>query len=114
MMSPIIVVFLEAESQAILEISSLLFTVEKNLLHVTKKKNKQFLKGISQLPLPIQSSALVINDNADIYGTLEDIAKRKEAVNRGGQPLSRRRSRHRHRRDYVRATFATYYGMKMR
>jgi hypothetical protein len=65
MMSQIIVDFLEAESQEILKISSLLFAVEKKLLHVTKKKNKQFLKGISQLPLPIQSSALVISDNAD-------------------------------------------------
>lgn len=43
-----------------------------------QEKIEQFLKGISELPLPIQSSALVISDNADIYGTLEDIKKRKK------------------------------------
>ena len=40
-------------------------------------KIEQFLKGVSQLPVPVDSSALVISDNADIYGTLEDIHQRQ-------------------------------------
>ncbi len=37
---------------------------------------RQFLAGISQMPIPIEDSALVISDNADIYGTVEDLWQR--------------------------------------
>ena len=33
----------------------------------------QFLKGMSQLPIPLQSNTLVISDNADIYGVISDL-----------------------------------------
>ena len=36
-------------------------------------KITQFLKGVSQLPIPLQGNALVISDNADIYGTVNDL-----------------------------------------
>jgi hypothetical protein len=36
----------------------------------------QLLSGLSQLPIPIDDSALVISDNADIYGTLQDLWER--------------------------------------
>ena len=38
---------------------------------------KQFLDGLSQMPIPIEDSALVISDNADIYGTVEDLWQRR-------------------------------------
>jgi len=37
---------------------------------------KQLLRGLSQMPIPIEDSALVISDNADIYGTVEDLWQR--------------------------------------
>ena len=36
----------------------------------------QFLRGISRIPVPIAADALVISDNADIYGTLADLEDR--------------------------------------
>ncbi|GAB2197374.1 hypothetical protein [Sessilibacter sp. MAH4] len=33
----------------------------------------QFIKGLSQLPVPLEDSALVISDNGDIYGTVKDV-----------------------------------------
>jgi len=38
---------------------------------------KQFLAGIDQLPFPIDDAALVISDNADIYGTMSDLWGRR-------------------------------------
>lgn len=40
------------------------------------KSLRQLLAGISQMPIPIEDSALVISDNADIYGTVEDLWQR--------------------------------------
>ena len=39
-------------------------------------KMEQFLAGISQLPIPHDSAALVISDNGDIYGLVSDIEAR--------------------------------------
>lgn len=39
---------------------------------------RQLLTGISQMPIPIEDAALVISDNADIYGTIEDLWRRAE------------------------------------
>jgi hypothetical protein len=39
-------------------------------------KLQQFLKGMSQIPIALDNSALVISDNADIYGTYLDVQKR--------------------------------------
>ena len=36
----------------------------------------QFLKGITHLPVPLDADALVVSDNADLYGTLDDIEER--------------------------------------
>ncbi|MEZ0296602.1 MAG: hypothetical protein ACAI35_09145 [Candidatus Methylacidiphilales bacterium] len=41
-------------------------------------KIKQFLTGVSQFPVPLDEDALVVSDNADIYGTLQDIEDRLE------------------------------------
>ena len=36
----------------------------------------QLLTGLEQMPLPIDDGALVISDNADIYGTVRDLCER--------------------------------------
>lgn len=38
---------------------------------------KQFLQGLKQMPIPIDDDALVISDNADIYGTVADLWQRR-------------------------------------
>lgn len=43
-------------------------------------KMGQFLDGISQLPVPHAADALVISDNADIYGLVSDIESRLELI----------------------------------
>lgn len=40
----------------------------------------QLLRGIAALPIPLSSRALVVSDNCDIYGTVDDlIARAREA-----------------------------------
>lgn len=36
----------------------------------------QFLVGLSQLPMPLDDEALVVSDNADIYGTVHELILR--------------------------------------
>lgn len=36
----------------------------------------QFVTAMDQMPIPIESNALIISDNADIYGTLADVRGR--------------------------------------
>ena len=36
----------------------------------------QLLKGLAQVPSPIDDDALVISDNADVYGTMQDLMDR--------------------------------------
>jgi len=45
-------------------------------LAVPGEQLDQFLKGIRQLPVPLRQDALVISDNADIYGTVADLFER--------------------------------------
>lgn len=40
---------------------------------------RQLLTGLEQMPMPIEDSALVISDNADIYGTVADLWERTYA-----------------------------------
>jgi hypothetical protein len=40
-------------------------------------KLTQFLQGMRQVPVPLADDALVISDNADIYGTLMDLEDRE-------------------------------------
>jgi hypothetical protein len=37
---------------------------------------RQLLYGLDQMPIPIDETALIISDNADIYGTLADLWER--------------------------------------
>lgn len=36
----------------------------------------QFVDGMSQMPFPLEPDALVVSDNGDIYGTLDDLEAR--------------------------------------
>lgn len=40
------------------------------------EKLSQFVRGLSQLPVPLDDQALVVSDNADIYGTVADLFER--------------------------------------
>ncbi len=42
-------------------------------LSSNQEKVEQFLTGVSEIPVPIMDDALVISDNADIFGTITDI-----------------------------------------
>ncbi len=37
---------------------------------------QQFIRAMDQMPIPLDDSALIISDNADIYGTLADVRGR--------------------------------------
>jgi hypothetical protein len=41
------------------------------------EKVEQLVRGLEQLPVPIDEDALVISDNADIYGTVRDVEERR-------------------------------------
>lgn len=45
-------------------------------LATSGEKLNQLLEGLSQLPIPLQDEALVVSDNADIYGTVADLFER--------------------------------------
>jgi hypothetical protein len=36
----------------------------------------QFVRGMEQMPIPIELQALVVSDNGDIYGTITDVRNR--------------------------------------
>lgn len=40
----------------------------------------QLLRGMAQLPIPLEHDALVVSDNADIYGTLADLEQRQRGA----------------------------------
>ena len=42
------------------------------------EKLAQFLYGLARLPVPLQAGALVVSDNADIYGTVADLFLRAQ------------------------------------
>lgn len=45
------------------------------------EKMAQFLDGMSLLPFPLQEDVLVVSDNGDLYGTMEDVQERLEQLN---------------------------------
>ena len=48
----------------------------EDALATQKDKISQFLSGVEKIPVPVKANALVVSDNADIYGTLGDIRQR--------------------------------------
>ncbi|HVM61377.1 MAG TPA: hypothetical protein VMV72_10975 [Verrucomicrobiae bacterium] len=49
----------------------------------SESKIRQFARGLQQMPLPIDLDALVISDNADIFGTVADIIARRPTASSG-------------------------------
>jgi hypothetical protein len=50
----------------------------------------QFLLGIGTVPVPLSMDAIVVSDNADLYGTLTDLAERQgDHGNRGRRTPNR-------------------------
>lgn len=45
-------------------------------LYTATDKMRQFLDGVSSVPVPVREHALVVSDNADLYGTLSDVERR--------------------------------------
>ncbi|MEO0425394.1 MAG: hypothetical protein AAF184_23880 [Pseudomonadota bacterium] len=37
----------------------------------------QLLSGLDELPVPLQSQAMVVSDNGDLYGTVADLRRRE-------------------------------------
>lgn len=46
----------------------------------------QLLLGLDRLPVPLDADALVVSDNADVYGTLDDLRVRAQG-RRTGEPF---------------------------
>lgn len=42
-------------------------------LETPGKAVEQFIRGMEQMPVPVEDEALVISDNADIFGTVADL-----------------------------------------
>ena len=40
----------------------------------------QFVRGVRQIPVPVSDDAIVISDNADLYGTLLDLEDRDRGI----------------------------------
>ena len=49
-------------------------------LAVPGEKLSQFLCGLARLPVPLEEDALVVSDNADIYGTVPDLIGRSQGA----------------------------------
>jgi len=43
-------------------------------------KLTQLLEGIRQVPVPVANDAIVISDNADLYGTIADLEQRERSA----------------------------------
>jgi hypothetical protein len=49
---------------------------QEDALATNGVKMRQFIFGIDELPIPVKEDAIVISDNADLYGTLADVRLR--------------------------------------
>ena len=65
--------FLRGRVASLLEDQLIVVYCEESSLACAGKKLTQFLLGVQQLPVVIRDDALVISDNGDIYGTLDDL-----------------------------------------
>ncbi len=50
------------------------------LLSESQSAIAQLLDGLGQMPIPVDESAFVVSDNADIYGTVNDLRERLERI----------------------------------
>lgn len=68
--------FLRGRVASFLEDQLVVVYCREEALAQAGKKLTQFLRGAQQLPVVVQENALVISDNGDIYGTLNDLVER--------------------------------------
>ncbi len=68
--------FLRGRVATRLEHQLIVVYCREDALYSDAGRMAQFLKGITRLPVPLDPGALVVSDNADIYGTLADIEER--------------------------------------
>ena len=55
-------------------------------LAVPGQKVRQLVRGLSRLPVPLDDDALVVSDNADLYGTVADLFRRAQEAAPGAAP----------------------------
>ena len=68
--------FLRGRVATKLEHQLIVVYCREDALYGDPVKMAQFLKGITRIPVPLDPEALVVSDNADLYGTLVDIEER--------------------------------------
>ena len=68
--------FLRGRVATKLEHQLIVVYCREDALHSDPARMAQFLKGITRIPVPLDPEALVVSDNADLYGTLMDIEER--------------------------------------
>lgn len=68
--------FLRGRVASFLEDQLVVVYCREEALAEPGKKLTQFLRGAQQLPVTIREDALVISDNGDIYGALNDLIER--------------------------------------
>ncbi|RYX84547.1 hypothetical protein EON83_09350 [bacterium] len=69
--------FFRGRVASLLEDQLIVVYCEQDALASAGKKLQQFLLGVQQLPLLIHDDTLIISDNGDIYGTLDDLFERQ-------------------------------------
>ncbi len=69
--------FLRGRVASLLENQLIAVYCPEEALAQAGKKLDQFLLGIQQLPVAIRADSLIISDNGDIYGTLDDLFERQ-------------------------------------
>ena len=70
--------FLRGRIVRLAEVQLIVVYCREDALASDQKRLQQFVIGMSSIPVPIDDGALVISDNGDIYGTLEDVVSRAE------------------------------------
>jgi hypothetical protein len=70
--------FLRGRIVRLAEVQLIVVYCREDALASDRERLQQFVAGMSNMPVPIENDALVISDNGDIYGTLEDVVRRAE------------------------------------
>ena len=68
--------FLRGRVARHLEAQLIVIYCRPDLLAQNQAAIEQLLDGLSQMPIPIDDDALIVSDNADIYGTVRDLKER--------------------------------------
>lgn len=69
--------FLRGRVASLLDDQLIVVYCREEALAKAGKQLTQFLHGVQQLPILVRDDALVVSDNGDIYGTLNDLFERQ-------------------------------------